>query len=237
MSSDEEEDFARLDVVESKLLAHDPTFSSELTYSSINSKQSALLSAFKQPYPEHDAEGTVLVNVFAQVCLIRSCLIATSRVHVNIERWRACETWFSPGMAGVDSAGLGEVIQNVLARFDEHQRGRLVNVSYQHRLTTALSQSFSLFNKNVFVTGAGAQLPGLVPRLHNAMRPILPPEMPLQIRLATDPAYDAWKGMALFSRTEAFRTVGISKSQYEEWGGERIRRWWGSNWNASVAPD
>jgi actin-related protein 5 len=32
-------------------------------------------------------------------------------------------------MAGVDSAGLGEVIQNILSRFSEEEKGRLVKVS------------------------------------------------------------------------------------------------------------
>jgi hypothetical protein len=31
-------------------------------------------------------------------------------------------------MAGVDSAGLGEVIQNILSRFSEEEKGRLVKV-------------------------------------------------------------------------------------------------------------
>lgn len=31
-------------------------------------------------------------------------------------------------MAGVDSAGLGEVVQNVLAPFSEAEKARLVNV-------------------------------------------------------------------------------------------------------------
>lgn len=33
-------------------------------------------------------------------------------------------------MAGVDSAGLGEVIQNILARFSDEEKGRLVNVRF-----------------------------------------------------------------------------------------------------------
>jgi actin-related protein 5 len=41
-----------------------------------------------------------------------------------------CETYFAPSMAGVDSAGLGEVIQNVLARFTEEEKGRLVKVTF-----------------------------------------------------------------------------------------------------------
>ena len=52
-----------------------------------------------------------------------------SRIHLNTERWRVPETWFSPGIAGVDSAGLGEVLQNILSRFDDAQKGRLVQVS------------------------------------------------------------------------------------------------------------
>lgn len=52
-----------------------------------------------------------------------------SRIHLNIERWRVCEAWFSPNMAGVDSAGLGEIMQNVLSRFSDQEKGRLVKVS------------------------------------------------------------------------------------------------------------
>lgn len=52
-----------------------------------------------------------------------------TRIHLNTERWRVCETWFSPGMAGVDSAGLGEVIQNILNRFSDTEKGRLVKVT------------------------------------------------------------------------------------------------------------
>jgi hypothetical protein len=49
-----------------------------------------------------------------------------------------CETWFSPGMAGVDTAGLGEVIQNVLARFPDSEKGRLVKVCRLIGLTSEI---------------------------------------------------------------------------------------------------
>ncbi len=139
-------------------------------------------------------------------------------------------------MAGVDSAGLGEIIQNVLARCNEEERGRLVKVGVLvlHYVVLWLCLCSP---QNVFVTGAPAQLPGLKTRLYNAMRPILSPEMPIEIHLAQRPAIDAWRGMAHFSRTEEFRKVGVSKAEYEEWGGERIRRWWGGNWNSSFIPD
>lgn len=77
-------------------------------------------------------------------------------------------------------------------------------------------------------------MPGLSERLHAMLRPILPPEMPLRIVRAADPSLDAWRGMAAFAQTEEFSRVGVTKAEYEEWGGERVRRWWGGNWNASV---
>ena len=45
---------------------------------------------------------------------------------------------------------------------------------------------------------------------------------------------DAWHGMAEFARTEEFGKVGVTKTEYEEWGGERIRKWWGGNWNMAT---
>jgi actin-related protein 5 len=58
--------------------------------------------------------------------------------------------------------------------------------------------------------------------------------MPIQIVKALDPSLDAWKGMADFSKTEEFKTVGVTRDEYHEWGGERIKRWWGGNWNSSI---
>lgn len=110
-SSDEDEDVARLEAVEQKLLAHDPLFLEEHTYAALTSRRSALIQAFRPQYAEGDAAGA-------------------ARVHMSTERWRACETWFAPALAGVDCAGLGEVVQNVLARFGEAEKARLVNVSF-----------------------------------------------------------------------------------------------------------
>jgi actin-related protein 5 len=54
--------------------------------------------------------------------------VGKTRIHLNLERWRVCEAWFAPNMAGVDSAGIGEVIQNILAAFSAEERRRLVKV-------------------------------------------------------------------------------------------------------------
>jgi len=87
---------------------------------------------------------------------------------------------------------------------------------------------------NVFITGSPSKLPGLTEKLYASLRPILPPEMPIQIVKALDPSMDAWKGMAEFANTSQFETVGVTRREYDEWGGERIKKWWGGNWNSSV---
>jgi len=40
--------------------------------------------------------------------------------------------------------------------------------------------------------------------------------------------------MADFAKTDELKHVSVTKAEYEEWGGERIKRWWGGNWNSSV---
>ena len=60
------------------------------------------------------------------------------------------------------------------------------------------------------MTGGPSQLPGLVPRLHATLRPLLPPEMPLRIVRAGDALGDAWRGMADFARTDEFARVSVS---------------------------
>ena len=77
-------------------------------------------------------------------------------------------------------------------------------------------------------------MPGLLPRLQSTMRPILPPEMALEIVRAADPSLDAWRGMADFARSPELAQVSVTKVEYEEWGGERIKRWWGGNWNSTA---
>ncbi|KAJ3784869.1 chromatin remodeling complex subunit [Lentinula aff. detonsa] len=196
VSSDEEEDLAQLQQVEQRLLTYDPTFTTQHTHASILSQRSALLNAFRPAYEEGDVAGH-------------------NRIHLTTERCRVCEAWFTPAIAGVDSAGLGEVIQNILSRFNEEEKARLI--------------------KNVFLTGSPSQIPGIAPRLYSTLRPLLPPEMPIKIRQAGDPALDAWKGMARFATMdEQFGKVGMSKAEYEEMGGERLKRWWGSNWNGGL---
>lgn len=67
------------------------------------------MTAFRPRYLDGDTEGA-------------------NRIHLNVERWRVPEAWFRPGMAGVDAAGLGELLESVLKTFSVDERQRLVKV-------------------------------------------------------------------------------------------------------------
>ncbi|KAF8491281.1 hypothetical protein JB92DRAFT_3128430 [Gautieria morchelliformis] len=196
-SSDEEDDLTHLQILETKLLQHDPSFTAQDTYSALATQRSALVEAFRPHYDETDVAG--------------QC-----RIHLSVERWRVCEPWFNPAMAGVDTAGLGEVLESVLGAFSEQEKAQLAG--------------------NVFLTGAPAQIPGLRPRLHATLRPILDPDVPIHIVQAADVGLDAWRGMRAFANADRGEVMkyGVTKLEYEEWGGERIKQWWGGNWNWAV---
>jgi actin-related protein 5 len=59
--------------------------------------------------------------------------------------------------------------------------------------------------------------------------------MDIEITHASDPSLDAWKGMADFTKLGGLGRVSVTREEYEEWGGERIKRWWAGNRNGSVA--
>ena len=61
------------------------------------------------------------------------------RIHLSTERWRAVEPYFTPNMAGVDAAGLGELASNVLSMFAPDVRARLV-AAWHHQLRTQTPQ-------------------------------------------------------------------------------------------------
>jgi hypothetical protein len=91
------------------------------------------MSAFRPQYLDGDVQGLVPFPLHGCTRHGRSdnsprFNAGRARIHLSLERWRVCETWFAPSMAGVDSAGLGEVLQNVLASFSLADRERLVQV-------------------------------------------------------------------------------------------------------------
>ncbi|KAG0204458.1 Nuclear actin-protein involved in chromatin remodeling [Mortierella sp. GBA30] len=131
----------------------------------------------------------------------------TYQLHLNVERIRVPEALFQPGIVGLDQTGLVETLQDVLKRFDAEARQRLV--------------------QNILVTGGMAQIPGLIERLDDSVRSILPfsPDKKMyNIRRAQDCLLDGWKGAAMVARdSERMKTISVTRQEYEEYGGAYIK--------------
>ena len=134
-------------------------------------------------------------------------LSQTYQLHLNVERIRVPEVFFQPGIVGLDQTGFVETLHDVLKRFDAQAREKLV--------------------QNILVTGGMAQIPGLVERLDESIRSILPfspDKKNYHIRRAKDCLLDGWRGAAMVGRDqERIKKISVTKQEYEEYGGHYIK--------------
>jgi len=200
-SADEEDDLLELLSVEKQLLEYDDTFTIEDTRERLQLKRHSLMNAFyKGISPSKDSSSAIMEALDTEGNAEQS-----ARLHINVERIRVPEPLYQPLLAGVDQAGLVEVVQYVLKEFSQDVQDQLT----QH----------------VYLCGGHTRLPNFDVRLWNAMRPVLPTGSPLQIFRAGSGGgmrLLPWLGMARFSRSAQFAQHCISKHQYLECGNEYL---------------
>jgi actin-related protein 5 len=121
------------------------------------------------------------------------------QLHLNVERIRVPEVLFSPGIAGVDQAGLIEISSGIMQRS-----------GHQNELI-----------QDIFVTGGFASLEGFDTRIERELRTVLPAGAPLRVRKAEDVKSDAWRGAGKWWRemgSEARKKNFVTKKVWEECG-------------------
>ena len=125
------------------------------------------------------------------------------QLHLNIERIRVPEVLFSPGIAGVDQAGLIEISSGIIQRS-----------GFQNELI-----------RDIFITGGFGSLEGLDSRIERELRAVLPTGSTLRVRKAGDVKLDAWKGASKWFREMDQSGRGgnlLTKRVWEECGGEYL---------------
>ncbi|GAA98900.1 hypothetical protein E5Q_05588 [Mixia osmundae IAM 14324] len=187
-SEDEEDDAERLRELEGQLILHDPTFTDEHTVKVREHRKHTLFNAFLRGMAPDDHVDSLKLDDPEQA----------AQLHLNVERVRVPEVLYQPSIAGLDQAGLLEVIQNILQHFQPHERERLIS--------------------NVFVTGRSSLVPNFDERLASSLTACLPVGAPLKVKRAADVRYDAWRGLRKFSQTDAFQAAGITLADYRECG-------------------
>ncbi|BGP26386.1 actin-related protein 5 [Rhodotorula toruloides] len=198
-SEDEEDEQEALKTVESRLLEHDPNFTLDDTAQRQAMRKNQLINAFvhglapDDPLDTYDPENVE----------------HTSQLHVNVERVRVPEVIWQPHMAGLDQAGLTEVVEHVLKGFSESGRRRLT--------------------QNIFVTGGNTLVPNLDARLRLSLQPSLPVGHPLNIVRPYDIHLDAWRGLSKWSASELGRKAFVTRAEYDEKGADWFKgHGWGN---------
>ncbi|XP_065340130.1 actin-related protein 5 [Cloeon dipterum] len=156
-----------------------------------------------------------------QLMPLFTCIPEKYQFALGTELIRVPELLFQPSMLGHEQGGIAETIEYVLKKFSQDEQHRLVN--------------------DIYITGGSSKFPGLLPRLHKEVMEMRPFHSKFNIRRSSCPSLSAWYGAReLALNPEWLRASSITKSMYDEFGGEYLATHSASNpyWqNVALAMD
>ncbi|SCV05438.1 LANO_0H07492g1_1 [Lachancea nothofagi CBS 11611] len=190
-----EEEYNVIVELEKLLLEYDPNFTEEDTLDAQYDWRNSTLHLFLRGPRPHDSED----------------MNQQHQMHLNVERIRVPEVVFQPSMGALDQAGIIEICETILLKkFDSNRR--------------ELSPITQNLASNIFLTGGNMRVPGMKERIVREFTGLLPMGTNLNVRLAKNPAVDAWKGMAKLSQAkDQYKKTYITKQEYQEYGADYIK--------------
>ncbi|KAL8956844.1 MAG: hypothetical protein Q9193_005735 [Seirophora villosa] len=187
---EEEEDLgAGLKGVEAQLLKYDPTFNESSTLEAQSDWTQSLMHAFLRGPRPFDPESQQEAH----------------QIHLNVERIRVPEVVFQPSIAGLDQAGIVDIVADI------------TNHGF------ANSQDPVGILGNIFLTGGNTMFAGFDERLRRELRMVLPVEASIHVRMATDPILDAWKGAAQWAADPKSFQNFVTHEEYQEKGADYMK--------------
>lgn len=127
------------------------------------------------------------------------------QIHLNVERIRVPEIVFQPAIAGLDQAGVVEIAADIV-----------------NQTLVKVNGGVNVLN-DIFLTGGNTLFSGFEDRLRKELRAVLPIEVQLRLRQASDPLLDAWKGAAQWAREATFKDYSVTREEYHEKGVDYIK--------------
>jgi actin-related protein 5 len=106
-------------------------------------------------------------------------------------------------MAGLDQAGLMEIVEDILLRRRPDIGAHMAN--------------------NIFLTGGFSLLPQFDERIKIELTSMLPVGTSINVRRARDPKLDAWRGMAKWATSPEFDTAKVTRQEYLEMGSHYMK--------------
>ncbi len=212
-SEQEEEELNEITKLEQQLLEFDPNFTFEDTRAAQYDFIKSVIHKFLRGPKEANLED----------------LHQQHQVHLNIERIRVPEILFQPSIVGVDQAGIVEIMGDFLLRKGHFDWS---TTPYQ---TASFGTEHEVVNlelaKDIFITGGQASFKNFEQRLQAELTAILPVSTPINIRKASNPLLDAWKGMAKWSTDDRYVNAYVTRQEWDEMGSGYIKEHGLGNWN------
>ncbi|ODV79974.1 actin-like ATPase domain-containing protein [Suhomyces tanzawaensis NRRL Y-17324] len=198
--------------IEEDLLNYDPSFHHEDTFSASQTFdwQNLVLHKFVHgPRPNLNLALQTEGIPAEEIANHPEIILKNHQMHLNIERIRVPEVLFQPHTAGLDQAGIIELLSDLLWK----------------RLDGNFNPGGQAYNliQNILITGGLANLKNFDKRVQTELTGVLPVGAPLKVRTAKNPITDAWKGMQKWSQDEESKHSYVSKAEYEEYGPEYIK--------------
>ena len=119
-------------------------------------------------------------------------------IRMNNERFMVPEILFRPSDIGICQMGLGEAVVECVSSCEESAQPWLY--------------------RNIVLTGGSVQFPGFRHRLETEVRRRAPAEMEVVVREPDDPVSYAWRGGASLAGDRDFRSLSVSREEYNEAG-------------------
>lgn len=188
----EEDPVETLKTIEAELLKYDPDFTEQDTLEAQSDWTKSIMHAFLRGGRPFDPESQREAH----------------QIHLNVERIRVPEVVFQPGIAGVDQAGLVEIIEGVV----------------MNRFSDPVQQKLLL--KDVFLTGGSTLFKNFDERLRVELQAVLPTDYETVVRKAQNPMLDSWRGAAGWWATtsrEERASATVSRKEYDERGSDYVK--------------
>eukprot|EP00090_Calanus_glacialis_P030781 TRINITY_DN5000_c0_g1_i1.p1 TRINITY_DN5000_c0_g1~~TRINITY_DN5000_c0_g1_i1.p1 ORF type:complete len:706 (+),score=170.20 TRINITY_DN5000_c0_g1_i1:31-2118(+) len=120
------------------------------------------------------------------------------QIHLATETIRTPEIIFQPSMIGHEQAGLGELLEFVLGKFEPDVADRLAN--------------------SIFLTGGLSNIAGLKERLEAELQCMRPFQSTFKVSLAGNTSLDAWRGASIFGSNNENLKSFLTKEMFSECG-------------------
>merc|ERR1711927_125205 len=125
-------------------------------------------------------------------------------ITVGNERFRCPEALFQPQFLGLESVGIHETTYNSIMKCDVDIRKDLY--------------------ANVVLSGGSTMYPGIADRMQKEITALAPNTMKIKIIAPPERKYSVWIGGSILASLSTFRSMWISKEEYDESGASIVHR-------------